>query len=149
MKKALVLAQKAYDNNEVPIGAIVVDSDGKIIGRGYNQTEKKKSQLAHAELQAISQAVKKTGDWRLDGCTMYVTLEPCGMCFHAIGISRISRLVYGAGSPLFGYHLDKNDGVQIYKKHTKDILRGVCKESSQRLLKAFFKKQRGELNEQC
>ena len=90
MKKALVLARKAFDLGEVPVGSIVVDSNEKIIGRGYNSVEKNKSQLAHAELLAISKAVKKRGDWRLDGCTLYVTLEPCGMCFHAIGLSRIS-----------------------------------------------------------
>ena len=144
MKKALALARKASQQGEIPVGAIIVDQGGNIIGRGYNSVEKHKTQLAHAELNAISKAVKKVGDWRLNGCTIYVTLEPCGMCFHAIGLSRISRIVYGAPSPLFGFHLDSKENIQIYQKHVDKIVKGVCEESSTKLLKSFFEKRRGE-----
>jgi tRNA(adenine34) deaminase len=144
MKKAIKLAQKAYDIGEVPIGAVVVAPDGKIIGRGYNLVEKNNNPLAHAELFAIAKAAKKIGDWRLEGCSIYVTLQPCGMCFHAVGVSRCSRLVYGAESPLFGYPLDSVNGIQIYKKHVEEIVGGVCGEQAAKLLKCFFKKRRIE-----
>ena len=146
MKKALELAKKANALCEVPVGAVIVDSEGEIIGRGYNLVEKKKSQLAHAELLAISKAVKKIGNWRLDGCSIYITLEPCSMCFCALGLSRISRIVYGADSPLFGYHLDRCEDLNIYKKHIKEIVSGIGKETSIKLLKRFFEKYRGENN---
>jgi tRNA(adenine34) deaminase len=149
MRVALKQANKAYGLDEVPIGAIIVDPNGKIIGRGYNLTETKKTQLAHAELNAIKQATKKIGDWRLDGCTIYITLEPCCMCFYAIALSRCATIVYGASSPLFGFALDSTGGDRIYKKHIEKIVSGVCREESANLLKSFFKGQRGERNEWC
>ena len=84
MLKALKEAQKAYNKDEVPIGAIVVNSNGEIIGRGHNQVEKFKKQTAHAEIRAIEQACRKTGDWRLDGCWIFVTLEPCALCMNLV-----------------------------------------------------------------
>lgn len=96
MTKALELAGRAYDLGECPVGAIVVDPDGKIIGEGYNLREQLQSPTAHAEIIAIEQAAKALGSWRLSGCTLYVTLEPCPMCAGAVMNSRLKRLVYGA-----------------------------------------------------
>jgi tRNA(adenine34) deaminase len=96
MCKALSLAQKAFDEGEIPVGALVIDPDGNIIGEGYNLRETLKSPTAHAEILAIEQAAKALGSWRLTGCTLYVTLEPCPMCAGAIMNARLKRLVYGA-----------------------------------------------------
>ncbi|OQA35764.1 MAG: tRNA-specific adenosine deaminase [Candidatus Dependentiae bacterium ADurb.Bin331] len=142
MKKALLLAKRAFRADEVPVGALVVDSSNKVIGRGYNQVEKRKSQRAHAEQLAIEQACKKIGDWRLEGCTLYVTLEPCTMCMGLIKLSRIERVVFGAASPLFGYQLDKNRKSQLYKKGVIKIRKGVGKATAAALLKDFFKNKR-------
>ena len=115
MQQALRQARRAYALDEVPVGAVVVDASGTIIARAYNQAERRHTQTAHAELQALAKAGKKTGDWRLQGCWIYVTLEPCAMCYHAILLSRLQGLVYGAASPLFGYRLDKAGTVSLYK----------------------------------
>ncbi len=96
MLKALALAEKAYALGEIPVGAVVVSPDGEIIGEGYNQRELLNSPIAHAEIIAIEQAAKKLSQWRLCGCTLYVTLEPCPMCAGAVMNSRIKRVVYGA-----------------------------------------------------
>ncbi len=96
MLKALELAEKAYALGEIPVGAIVVSPEGEIIGEGYNLREQLMSPTAHAEVLAIEQAAKKLGSWRLTGCTLYVTLEPCPMCAGAIMNSRLKRVVYGA-----------------------------------------------------
>lgn len=141
MRQAMVLAQQAYTHDEVPIGALIVDADGTIIGRGFNRVEQTKSQLAHAELIAIAQATAYRNDWRLDGCTLYVTLEPCSMCFSALQLSRIATVVYGANSPRFGYHLDKIAMGGVYKKDIKTYS-GVHADQAQELVKQFFKKQR-------
>ena len=142
MKKALVLAQKAFDSGEIPIGAVVVTPAGAIIGSGYNWTEHACSQSGHAEVRAIEKAGKKMGDWRLDGCTIYITLQPCLMCMSLICLSRIARIVYGAESPLFGYHLDKEAMPCLYKKHIKGITSGVLAEESIHLVEKFFKLKR-------
>lgn len=96
MTKALELAEKAYALGEIPVGAIVVSPEGEIIGEGYNLRELHGSPTAHAEVLAIEQAAKRLGQWRLTGCTLYVTLEPCPMCAGAIMNSRLKRVVYGA-----------------------------------------------------
>lgn len=96
MTKALELAVRAYSLGECPVGAIVVDPQGRIIGEGYNLREQLQSPTAHAEIIAIEQAAKALGSWRLTGCTLYVTLEPCPMCAGAVMNSRLKRLVYGA-----------------------------------------------------
>ncbi|MBQ6884191.1 MAG: nucleoside deaminase [Clostridia bacterium] len=95
MTRAIELAKKASAEGEVPVGAVVV-KDGKIIGEGYNMREQKKNALSHAEIEAINAACKTLGDWRLDNCTIYVTLEPCPMCAGAIINARISEVVFGA-----------------------------------------------------
>ncbi len=107
MREALKQARKAFEQGEVPIGAVVVGPDGTIIGRGYNKVEQLQQQNQHAEVRAINQACKKIDSWRLLDCSVYVTLEPCGMCMHLIKLSRMRGVVYGANSPLFGYRLDK------------------------------------------
>ena len=142
MQKALRLAEKAYQHDEVPIGAVVVSAEGKVLGRGYNRTEVDYSQSRHAEVCAIERAGKKLLDWRLDGCTLYVTLQPCIMCMSLICLSRVTRLVYGAESPLFGYHLDKEVLPRLYKKHIKGITSGILEEESKVLLERFFKQKR-------
>ncbi len=96
MTKALSLAERAYVLGEIPVGAIVVSPEGEIIGEGWNLREQLQSPTAHAEILAIEQAAKTLGSWRLSGCTLYVTLEPCPMCAGAIMNSRLKRVVYGA-----------------------------------------------------
>ena len=141
MAHALIQAHKAFDCNEVPIGAIVVDKDGNIIARAYNQVEKKESQLAHAELQVLAKVTKKMKRWRLNDLTIYVTLQPCVMCMGALILSRIGRIVYAANSPLFGYNLDKHEWFGIYKDSLPIIEFQEHVESIE-LLKNFFIKQR-------
>ncbi len=96
MREALALAEKAVSSGDVPVGAVVVDSDGCIIGRGRNRREECRSAVRHAEIEAIEEACRVRGSWRLDGCTLYVTLEPCPMCAGAVINARIPVLVYGA-----------------------------------------------------
>ena len=141
MRKALEMACKAESIDEVPIGAIVVDADGAIIGRGYNQVERKKTQLAHAEIIALERATRKKGDWRLDGCILYVTLEPCRMCVSLIQISRLRGIIYAAESPRFGYQLDNIAISSVYKKDVQ-VKGGVGADDAQRILKQFFQKKR-------
>jgi len=142
MEQALKQAEKALAHDEVPIGAVVVDPNGVIVARGYNQVEKKRCQTAHAEMIALQKACKKLGDWRLNGYWVYVTLEPCSMCMNFMKLSRIAGVVYGADSPLFGYHLDKDAGHRVYNKDAVQIIGGVCSEKAVGLLKHFFKNKR-------
>ena len=142
MSLALKQAQKALLKDEVPVGALVVDAHGVILSRGMNLTETWHTQQAHAESLAITKAGKKLSDWRLEGCWVYVTLEPCAMCMHLILLSRVSGVVFGASSPLFGFHLDNALAIQLYKKSTLTIVEGVNKEKSVVLLKQFFKAKR-------
>jgi len=142
MQQALVQANKALANNEVPIGALVVNKEGIVIARAYNQVEKKDTQSAHAEILAINKAGKKIGDWRLSDCWVYVTLEPCSMCMNLIYLSRMAGVIFGANSPLFGYRLDNRQSNQVYKKATVCVVEGVCADESARLLKRFFNKKR-------
>lgn len=142
MQEALLQAQSAAELNEVPIGAVVVNAQGEIVGRGYNSVERDCTQRSHAESIAIEQASKKMGDWRLNGHWLYVTLEPCTMCMGLIKLSRLDGVVYGADSPLFGFRLDNKDDLWVYKKDAFSIIEGVEKESSVALLKNFFHKKR-------
>jgi len=141
MSKAMSQARLAYKADEVPIGAVVIDENGEILGRGYNQIEKKGCQTYHAEVQAIKKACKKIGDWRLNNCWIFVTLEPCLMCFGLIKLSRIKGLVYGAESPLFGFSKELNKNLNIA---CQDLIikEGVKKNQSGDLLTKFFKKAR-------
>ena len=138
MKEALRLARKAYKNGDVPIGCVIVYED-KIIGRGYNRRNADKTTLAHAEILAIKKASRYMGDWRLEGCRMYVTLEPCQMCAGAILQARIPEIVIGCMNPKAGcagsvINLLDMDGFN----HRVDITKGVLEEESGRLTKDFF-----------
>lgn len=142
MELALKEAHKAFARDEVPIGAIVVSRDGEILGRGSNNVEKMHSQVAHAEMLAVQRAGKKFGDWRLEGCWLYVTLEPCSMCMNMILLSRIKGLAFGATSPLFGFHLDNALSIELYRNSKLQLVQGVCGDESANLLKRFFQPKR-------
>ncbi len=142
MQKAIELARKAFAHDEVPVGAIIIDANKKIIGTGYNQVEKKQSQLGHAEIIAITKATKKMNSWRLERCWLYVSLEPCAMCINLILLSRIEGIVFGASSPKFGYQLDKEGLISLYRRNTIQVLQGVCQTESALLLKQFFQQKR-------
>jgi len=142
MKEALKQAQLAYAINEVPIGAIIVNAQGTIIARAHNSVERDHSQRSHAESLAIEQASKTLGDWRLNNHWLYVTLEPCTMCMGLIALSRLGGVVFAAPSPLFGFRLDKQEDLWVYKRDTFPIIEGVQKEESASLLKKFFQKKR-------
>lgn len=144
MKAALKQAKKAYALKEVPIGCVIVQN-GKIIARGYNRRNTDKNTLAHAELSAIRKASKKTGDWRLEDCTMYVTLEPCQMCAGAIVQSRLEHVVIATMNPKAGCAgsiLNLLDMQQF--NHQVTITKGVLEEECATLLSSFFKELREE-----
>lgn len=139
MKEAIKLARKAYQLGEVPIGCVIV-YENKIIGRGYNRRNTDKNTLAHAEISAINKASKKMGDWRLEGCTLYVTLEPCQMCSGAIIQSRITEVVMGSMNPKAGCGGSVLNILQMEEfNHQAIVRRGVLEEECSQLLKEFFK----------
>ena len=142
MRAAIKQAQKAYEKSEVPIGCVIVH-DGKIIARGYNRRNTDKSTLAHAEITAIRKAAKKLGDWRLEDCTLYVTLEPCPMCAGAIVQARITECVIGCMNPKAGCagsvtNLLEMDGFN----HKVTVRRGILEEECSSMLKTFFRELR-------
>ena len=142
MKEALKQAKKAYALEETPIGCVIVQ-EGTIIARGYNRRNTEKSGLAHAELLAIRKANRKTGDWRLEDCTLYVTLEPCQMCAGAIVQSRIRRGVIGAMNPKAGCAGSVLNLLQMQEfNHQVEIEQGVLQEECSGLLSAFFRELR-------
>lgn len=142
MRLAIAEAQKAGEKGDVPIGAVVV-RDGQVIGRGHNQVEQLGDPTAHAEILAIGAACNSLGDWRLDGCALYSTLEPCTMCSGALMLARIGRLVYGARDPRagavrsVGRLLDSNP-YNLEIEVVEGILEGECGD----LLREFFRKLR-------
>ncbi len=142
MKQALKQAKKAALIDEVPIGCVIVHDD-KIIARGYNKRNKLHSTLAHAEISAIKKASKALGDWRLEECTMYVTLEPCPMCAGAIVQARIPKVVIGAMNPKAGCAGSILNMFQIKEfNHQVDSVDGVLQEECQIMMKNFFKELR-------
>lgn len=142
MRAAIKQARKAGDNLEVPIGCVIV-RDGKIIARAYNRRNTDKSALSHAEILAIRKASKKTGDWRLEDCTMYVTLEPCQMCAGAIVQSRMKKVVIGSMNPKAGCAGSVLNLLQMTQfNHQVEIERGVLEEECQTMLSGFFKELR-------
>ena len=142
MKAALREARKAELLEEVPIGCVIVQGD-KIIARGYNRRKTDKNTLAHAELTAIRKASRKTGDWRLEDCTMYVTLEPCQMCAGAIVQSRMAKVVIGAMNPKAGCAGSVMNLLQVAQfNHQVDIESGVLEEECSRMLSDFFRRLR-------
>lgn len=142
MREALALAKKAAELGEVPVGAIVVNSEGIAIADAYNLRENKKSVSAHAEIIAIEQACRKLGDWRLSGCTLYVTLEPCPMCAGAIVNSRISRVVFGAYDMQAGCCGSVINFNAYPFNHAFEIEGGVLKDECSAILADFFKNKR-------
>lgn len=142
MREALALAKKAAELGEVPVGAVVVNSEGIVIADAYNLRENKKSVIAHAEIIAIEQACRKLGDWRLSGCTLYVTLEPCPMCAGAIVNSRISRVVFGAYDMQAGCCGSVINFNAYPFNHAFAIEGGVLKDECSAILADFFKNKR-------
>lgn len=142
MQEALEQAQCAAAIGEVPIGAVVVNAQGDIVGRGHNSVERDCTQRSHAECMAIEQASKAIGDWRLNGHWLYVTLEPCSMCMGLIKLSRLSGVAYGANSPLFGFRLDNQPDLWVYKRNALMIIEGIKEQESATLLKNFFHQKR-------
>lgn len=142
MQEALQLAKEAASCGEVPIGAVVVDQNGTIIGRGFNRVEYAGCQTAHAEVHAIQEATQTFGSWRLQDCWIYVTLEPCMMCIGLIRLSRIKGLIYAAKSPLFGYCGPEVVAMPMYKDISLIILSGLMEDEAKSLLQEFFKEKR-------
>ena len=142
MKEALRQAKKAYALGEVPIGCVIVYED-KIIARGYNRRNTDKNTLAHAEITAINRASKKLGDWRLEGCTLYVTLEPCQMCAGAIVQSRITNVVMGCMNPKAGCGGSILNILEMPEfNHQVNVIRGIMEEECSQVLQEFFKELR-------
>ena len=144
MREAIRQAKKAYALDEVPIGCVIV-YEGKIIARGYNRRNTDKNTLSHAELIAIKKASRKLGDWRLEGCTMYVTLEPCPMCAGAAVQARIPRVVIGALNPKAGCAGSITDLLSEKRfNHQAEKVTGVLGEECSRLMKEFFRELRNK-----
>ncbi len=142
MEKALQEAQLAFDKDEVPVGAVIVQ-DNRIIGRGHNLTESLKDATAHAEMIAITSAAEKVGDWRLDDCILFSTIEPCAMCAGAAVLSRIKTIIYGARDSKFGacgsiFEIPTEPRLN----HRVEIISGVLEEESVTLMQSFFQKLR-------
>ena len=142
MRLALELAREAAAAGEVPVGCVIAGEDGEIIGRGRNMREEKRSALSHAETEAIEQACRARGDWRLDGCTLFVTLEPCPMCAGAIITSRISTVVYGAREELSGSCASVINLFAERYPSRPAVYAGVLAEESAKLLGDFFQNLR-------
>ena len=142
MGEAIKQAKRAYRREETPIGCVIVYQD-KIIARGYNKRNWKKNTLAHAEILAINKASKELGDWRLEDCTMYVTLEPCPMCAGAIVQARIPRVVIGSMNPKAGCAGSILNMLEMHEfNHQVKVERGVLKEECSEMLSAFFRRLR-------
>ena len=141
MREALALAQEAADEGEVPVGCVIVDGE-RIVGRGRNRRETAKNALSHAELEAIDEACRTLGGWRLWRCTLYVTLEPCLMCAGAIINARIPRVVYGAPDAKAGSCGSLTNLFALPYNHRPTVTAGVCEAEAKELLQNFFRKLR-------
>ena len=144
MREALALAKQASEQGEVPVGCVITRGE-EIVGRGYNRRETDKSALAHAEIQAIDEACKRLGGWRLWECTLYVTLEPCPMCAGAIVNARIPRVVYGASDSKCGAVRSVCSLFDMRFNHHPSVEAGVLEEECAALMTEFFQKLRAEL----
>jgi tRNA(adenine34) deaminase len=147
MAEALALAEEAAAAGEIPIGAVVADRDGRIIGRGRNRREEG-DPLAHAEMLAIGEAARAIGDWRLEGTTMVVTLEPCAMCAGALVNARVAKLIFGAYDPKAGYCGTLGNLVQDPRlNHRLEVVGGFEEQRSRELLQRFFRQLRKRSDE--
>lgn len=138
MRRALELAREAAEAGDVPVGAVVADADGRVIGEGRNRREERKSAVHHAEIEAIEQACRARDTWRLDGCSLYVTLEPCPMCAGAVINARVPTVVYGAKEPLTG---SCGSVINLFEERygfKPAIYGGVLAEDCAALLRDFF-----------
>ena len=144
MAEALCLAERASEHGEVPVGCVITDARGRIIGRGRNRREECRDATAHAEMEAIREACASVGDWRLDGCSLYVTLEPCPMCAGAIINARIPRVVFGAREDNSGSCGSVLDLFSENFGHRPAVYAGVRAEESRALLRCFFQERRTE-----
>ena len=143
MHRALDQAREALAAGEVPVGAVVVDARGEILGAGYNAPISRRDPSAHAEVQALRDAATRLGNYRLDGCTLYVTLEPCMMCSGAIVHARLARLVYAAAEPRTGMVESRANLIaQPWHNHRVVVESGVLASRSKQLLQAFFAERR-------
>ena len=142
MAQALQLAEEAASEGEIPVGCVITDENGTIIGKGRNRRETCSDATAHAETEAIREACRSRKDWRLDGCTLYVTLEPCPMCAGAIINSRISTVVYGARDKATGSCGSVIDLFSERYGHSPAVFPGVMKEECAAVLRGFFRKLR-------
>lgn len=149
MREALRQAKKAAALDEVPIGCVIV-KDGKVIARGYNRRNTDQNTLSHAELNAIRKASKKLGDWRLEGCSMYITLEPCQMCAGALVQSRIDRIILGGRNPKAGCAGSVLNLLQVEAfNHQVEIVDGILADECAELLSTFFQKLRERKKQEC
>lgn len=143
MRAALRVARLAPRHRDVPVGAVVV-KEGVAVARGGNRREVDQDPVAHAELLALRRAAKRLGSWRLDGCTLYVTLEPCAMCAGAIVLSRVPRLVFGTRDPKAGFVGSLGDLCRDRRlNHRVEVTAGVLEEDCGDVLRAFFREKRG------
>jgi tRNA(adenine34) deaminase len=144
MQAAIEQARVAEENGDVPIGAVIV-YQGRVIGKGYNQREQLQDPTAHAEIIALTAAAAEVGSWRLEGCTIYVTLEPCCMCAGALVLARVDRLVYGCDDPKAGAIRSLYNIVQDERlNHRLEVSGGVLAEECGKLLSEFFERRREE-----
>lgn len=141
MSEALKLAKISFDENEVPVGAVIVKNN-KIIGKGRNRRERLKNALSHAEIEAINDACKNLHSWRLDGCDMYVTLEPCPMCAGAIINARINKVIYGAKDESMGAVRSNISMFDLDFNFRPKVVSSVLEEECSRILSDFFKSLR-------
>jgi tRNA(adenine34) deaminase len=145
MDAALREAKRALEYGDVPVGAVVADQDGKVFARAYNEREARMDPTAHAEILALRRAASERKSWHLDGCTMYVTLEPCPMCAGALVNARIRRLVYGAADPKAGAALSLyNICADPRLNHEVEVTWGVREEEAAALVQQFFQARRSE-----
>ena len=143
MREAFALAMQAQEADDVPVGAVVIDPDGNVIGRGFNTREVTKNPLGHAEVNALNDAAKNLGTWRLNDCTLVVTLEPCTMCAGAIVQSRIGRVVFGAFDEKAGAVGSLWDVVRDSRlPHRPEVISGVLANEAAQILTDFFKSKR-------
>ena len=142
MREALRLAQEAAAHGDVPVGCVITDAEGKVVGRGRNCREEFCDATAHAEVEAIREACRKLGSWRLDGCTLTVTLEPCPMCAGAILNARIPEVVFGAREEYSGSCGSVIDLFSENYGHRPRVFAGICARESETLLKDFFRDRR-------